>query len=54
MALSFIKMTLLLAQIPSVSGLESSGWYWRWGALLGLSALVCIPCFKDPKRSHDN
>lgn len=40
--------------IPSVAPLGQHPWYWRWGALLGLTAVACIACFKNPKRLHDN
>ena len=42
------------ATVPSVSGVEPAGAYWRWIAMLGFAVLVGLPCFKNPKRAHNN
>lgn len=42
------------ATVPSVSGVNATGAYWRWIAMLGFTALVGLPCFKNPKRAHNN
>lgn len=50
--------TAVLAQpiavdVPSVNGLATKGAYWFWIALFGFAGLVCVSCFKHPKRSHN-
>ena len=44
----------VVAKIPMMSGLESDKGYWRWIAMFALAAVVCVSCFKNPKRSHNN
>ena len=41
-------------EMPSVKGLDTVGAYWFWVALFGFAGLVCVSCFKHPKRSHNN
>ncbi len=43
-----------VAKIPTMSGLSSDKAYLRWIALFALAAVVCVSCFKNPKRSHNN
>ncbi len=43
-----------VAKIPTMSGLSSEKAYWRWIAMFALAAVVCVSCFKNPKRSHNN
>ena len=43
-----------VAKIPTMSGLGSEKGYWRWIAMFALAAVVCVSCFKNPKRSHNN
>lgn len=40
-------------EMPSVKGLDTKGAYWFWVALFGFAGLVCVSCFKHPKRSHN-
>ena len=44
----------VVAKIPIMSGLNSEKGYWRWIAMFALAAVVCVSCFKNPKRSHNN
>ncbi len=41
-------------EMPSVRGLDTKAGYWFWVALFGFGGLVCVSCFKNPKRSHNN
>ncbi len=43
-----------VAKIPTMGGLNSEKAYWRWIAMFALAAVVCVSCFKNPKRSHNN
>ncbi len=43
-----------VAKIPTMGGLSSEKGYWRWIAMFALAAVVCVSCFKNPKRSHNN
>ena len=43
-----------VAKIPTMGGLSSDKAYLRWIALFALAAVVCVSCFKNPKRSHNN
>lgn len=43
-----------VAKIPMMGGLSSEKGYWRWIAMFALAAVVCVSCFKNPKRSHNN
>ena len=43
-----------VAKIPTMSSLGSEKAYWRWIAMFALAAVVCVSCFKNPKRSHNN
>ena len=43
-----------VAKIPTMGGLESEKGYLRWIAMFALAAVVCVSCFKNPKRSHNN
>ena len=43
-----------VAKIPTMSGLSSEKGYWRWIAMFALAGVVCVSCFKNPKRSHNN
>lgn len=40
-------------EMPSVNSLDTKGAYWFWVALFGFAGLVCVSCFKHPKRSHN-
>ena len=42
------------ATVPQVSGVDPVATYWRWIAMVGFAALVGLPCFKNPKRAHNN
>ncbi len=43
-----------VAKLPTMSGLSSEKGYWRWIAMFALAGVVCVSCFKNPKRSHNN
>lgn len=43
-----------VANIPVIGGLGSEKAYWRWIAMFAFAAVVCMSCFKNPKRSHNN
>lgn len=43
-----------VAKIPTMGGLSSDKAYLRWIAMFALAAVVCVSCFKNPKRSHNN
>ncbi|MCH8853060.1 MAG: thioredoxin family protein [Planctomycetes bacterium] len=43
-----------VAKIPTMSSLGSEKAYWRWIAMFAFAAVVCMSCFKNPKRSHNN
>ncbi len=43
-----------VAKIPTMSALSSEKAYWRWIAMFALAGVVCVSCFKNPKRSHNN
>ena len=43
-----------VAKIPTMSSLGSEKVYWRWIAMFAFAAVVCMSCFKNPKRSHNN
>ncbi len=45
---------IAVAKIPTMGGLSSEKGYWRWIAMFALAAVVCVSCFKNPKRSHNN
>jgi len=44
----------VVAKIPTMSGLDTEKAYWRWIAMFALAGVVCVSCFKNPKRSHNN
>ena len=43
-----------VAKIPTMAGLATEKAYWRWIAMFALAGVVCVSCFKNPKRSHNN
>ncbi len=43
-----------VAKIPTMGGLDTEKAYLRWITLFALAAVVCVSCFKNPKRSHNN
>ena len=43
-----------VAKIPTMGSLGSEKVYWRWIAMFAFAAVVCMSCFKNPKRSHNN
>ncbi len=43
-----------VAKIPTMGGLTSEKAYMRWIVMFALAAVVCVSCFKNPKRSHNN
>ena len=43
----------IAVDVPSVNSLDTKGAYWFWIAMFGFAGLVCVSCFKHPKRSHN-
>lgn len=49
-----IAPAMALAQDAAVPDYDAREWYWQWGTMIGVAALILLVCFKNPKRSHDN
>ena len=53
MTLAWTTPALAQVQLERVTAIEPRGWWWQWGALLGITAVITLVAFKNPKRTHN-